>query len=56
MNWFKVEITKNKKIVTAALKLTGTKKEAINDMKKEYPNYTESNGYLYNAILKYDGH
>lgn len=56
MNWFRVEITKNKKIVTATLKLVSTKQEAIDDMKKDYPDYLEDNGYSYNTTLKYDGH
>lgn len=56
MNWYRVEILKDEKIITATSKLAETKEDSINQMKDEHLNYKISNSYKYNSFLVYDGH
>jgi len=56
MNWYRVEIIKDKEIVKAWSALSAREEDIIEEIKKEYPKYTQSNGYVYDIVLRYDCH
>lgn len=56
MNWYRVSIEKNNKIIVAANFLEDTLTNAIKSMLEYYPQYSENKGYIVNAELMYDGH
>jgi hypothetical protein len=56
MNWYRVEIVKNKKIINAWMTLADRRQDIIENIESNYPKYTKDGGYSYNIILRYDGH